>query len=241
MRPVHVGIAEESGPIERVREVTAPKRPFRRLLVALVGLFRHHDVSLAALERQVIEPNEQHGMQVRIALFTANSTACSSSEQRDGHCRCHKPLPYSILDHAEAAYANRLLKVHFLLEHSSSSSRLAGAWTNGLRELSQQHDVTLLLRVDAKLTAPLDIREACGQAAATCTQSRGCHAKTHGWTGYLACSALAATLMLSSDLDDDEETPRMVADTLSDMGVKLQLVKHCPRGAAGAAPPSSTL
>eukprot|EP00966_Prymnesium_polylepis_P227231 5258152-Prymnesium_polylepis.2 len=174
----------EGAPRARARpcatmNATSSHEPHRRVLVALLGLFRHHEAGFRALEQHLIAPTEQSSSTVtNIALYTDPLSVCSPKEQHEG--RCCVRLPNDVAAAAHHTYGGRLLRVH-IAEHSSHSERLADAWLHSLRELVMEHDATLVLRPDARLTKPLDVwkgeqlRSQLERAAALCTRFISLH------------------------------------------------------------------
>jgi hypothetical protein len=217
------GYVNDHGIIDRVREPAHPLPPGPlRLLVAVVGLFRHVEQGQGALHNTVVAPNEANGTTVRIALFTDPSTICSSKERDEGRCACLS-MPSNIEGTAQQIYGPRLVKVH-LAEFRNQKARLLDAWyAGGLRQLSQHHHVTLVLRPDVMLSRPLLVRDACRPGGSECgSRNFRCSASTQGWSSYLACSKGAASVMLSADADDDDAP--MIADNLGTINIWLQLL-----------------
>lgn len=203
----------ERGALERVRQSSAslPAGPIR-LLVALVGLFRHHEPGYRALEERLIAPNEATGVLVSIALFTDPNTFCSRKEGIERRCHCIE-IPTDITKTARHLYGSRLVMVH-LAQYDNYSSRIDDAWyAGGLQKLSQRYEATLVLRPDVTLTKVLSLRDACRFGNLAVSAARLPTMQSSGWSSYLACSPLASKLMLSHEADE-VETP-MMADSLS--------------------------
>ena len=202
----------------------------RRLLVAFIGLFRHAEVGLRALEAKVILPNEANGTTTSIAVYTDPDTLCSRKEHAERRCACLS-LPSDIGQMARKIYGPRLVKVH-LFKADNYKARLADAWYGGgLRQLSSTYDAILALRPDVALTRRLLIHEACclngPLARLPCSVRRGRPLELPeqgSWSSYLACSAHAARVILSHDADDDPAP--MIFDTLAGDGISVRLL-HC--------------
>lgn len=195
-------------------------------LIVLMGLFRHPKEGFEALTKQVVAPNEARGIRISLAVFTDNTTACSSKELAEHRCTCVH-LPPNVTAASQEIYGSRLLHVH-VAEHSSFVKRLADAWANGLQTLIEQHDVAFFLRPDTKLTRPLLFRDACRQRSSAKPCDKYCQWSTPramAWTAHLACSRHAAAAA-SSPANVSEARP-MWSDTLRPMGVTVQLM-HCP-------------
>ena len=179
-----------------------------------------------ALNQQVFLPNANTTF--GIALYTDSASVCSSKESEDRRCDCIK-LPANIEAAAREVYGHRLIHVR-AASFTNPRARIADAWSHSLRVLTRVYDVTLVLRIDSVLSAPLILTNACSQwsrrlpSQARISQQRVVAAANNGgWMGYVLCGATAAALILSFEADDDE-TP-MVPDHLADL--RLELLE-CP-------------
>lgn len=253
------------GRIRRSQPRAAQEAPAgtARVLIALVGLFRHFREGFNALEQQLFKPNEVNmTASFSIALFTDPSGACSPKEQSEARCDCVQ-LPADITAAAASVYGARLVKVR-LAQFSNPKARLADAWYSegGLRLLTPNFDVTLVLRPDARLTLPLLIRTMCWQPQRLAFEFG---AKPHGrslrstigntahysgfalarrppeqlfmnnggWTGYLACGALSAAVALSFDEEESQmERPTVVSDIVDERVCSMELLS-CTGTASG--------
>lgn len=177
----------------------------RRVLVALIGLFRHHESGYRALEEMLIIPTRHStNAHFSIALYTDPVSACSAKEKHEG--RCCVALPTDIAETARALYGARLIKVR-IAEHSSHAARLADAWSDSLKTLVDQHDATLLMRPDARLTRPLTVFDACNSFGPSGTFGPTCNVwcqrmlpRKVQWTGHLACSPRAAAALCTGQV-----------------------------------------
>ena len=175
----------------------------QRVLVALVGLFRHHEIGFRALEESLIVPTRQSSdAHFSIALYTDPASTCSPKEKHEG--RCCVVLPDDIALTARTLYGVRLVEVR-IAEHSSHAARLADAWSHSLQALVAEHDATLLLRPDARLTRPLAVFDVC--SAMRLAPGPPCNIwcqrmlpKKVQWTGHLACSPRAAAALCSGQV-----------------------------------------
>jgi hypothetical protein len=192
----------------------------RRVLIALVGLFRHYEAGFREIEQQLIVPTERSGALTKVALYTDPSSACSTKEDSEG--RCCVRLPNDIAAAAHALYGRRLLRVR-IAEHSSHTARLVDAWSHSLRDLSAIHEATLIIRPDARLTKPLAVFEVCERKRKLPPCDTWCQRmlpKRVAWTAHLACSPHAAASMCSGN------SPAPVrSDTLGDVGIFCQLLQ----------------
>jgi hypothetical protein len=219
----------QRGPLMRVRPMASgevqPAGPLR-VLVALVGLFRHFREGAAELDRLVFAPNQATAT-FAIALYTDASTFCSPKELFDGRCAGCVEMPAKIREAAHEVYGRRLIRVH-TASFTNSRARIADAWSDSLRVLTRAYDATLVLRTDSVLNVPLDLAALCrpssSSAAARSAQSVPSPANNPwNWMGYVLCGAHAAALMLS--FEADEEDAPMLPDHVP--GVALTLV-DCP-------------
>lgn len=164
--PAHLALT--GGRIRRIQPRATQEAPAGpvRVLVALVGLYRHFREGFAALDEQLFQPNEAKETSFAIALFTDPTNICSPKERSEGRCDCVE-LPNDIATTAAEVYGRRLIKVR-LASYNNPKARLADAWYSegGLRTLSPAYDATLVIRPDAKLvrlTRPFIIRTLCWQ------------------------------------------------------------------------------